>query len=115
MGAVTTHSDCPAQKAVLGAAYAAQVHVCNCCCQHIAQTRFLHRAASRSVKIQSSFVDLPLMTAALDSVVPVAVADNEPENDQQYGCASPAAWADHLQIRSGALQARLCWVSSKRP
>ena len=38
---------------------------------------------------------------------PAPLSDNEPENDQKYGCASPAAWADHIQIRSGALQASL--------
>lgn len=31
--------------------------------------------------------------------------DNEPELDQKYGCALPAAWLDHLRIRSAALRA----------
>ena len=31
--------------------------------------------------------------------------DNEPELDQKYGCALPAAWLDHLRIRPAGLRA----------
>ena len=33
------------------------------------------------------------------------VPDNEPELEQKYGCALPAAWMDHMRIRPAGLKA----------
>lgn len=33
------------------------------------------------------------------------MSDNEPELDQKWGCALPAAWLDHMRIRPAALRA----------